>query len=116
MSSFKFLGSHSLAKRGAKHLPSSTGEGKDRGAKKIGPTFVLPRRRGGFRNETGSQVRLLAANRKLSLAVFFFISSFLFLLVPSLSAQEKKLDPFTISYASVSGTRGPLWSFCQVRA
>src|SRR5438445_11591533 len=23
-------------------------------------------------------------------------------------AQEKKLDPFTISYASVSGTRGPL--------
>ena len=24
-------------------------------------------------------------------------------------AQEKKLDPFTISYASVSGTRGPLW-------
>ena len=54
-------------------------------------------------------MRLLAANRKLSLAVLFFISSFLFLLVPSLSAQEKKLDPFTISYASVSGTRGPLW-------
>ena len=26
-------------------------------------------------------------------------------------AQEKKLDPFTISYASVSGTRGPLWIF-----
>jgi NitT/TauT family transport system substrate-binding protein len=25
------------------------------------------------------------------------------------SAQEKKFDPFTISYASVSGTRGPLW-------
>src|SRR5207237_4697722 len=24
-------------------------------------------------------------------------------------AQEKKLDAFTISYASVSGTRGPLW-------
>jgi NitT/TauT family transport system substrate-binding protein len=24
-------------------------------------------------------------------------------------AQEKKLDPFTISYASVSGTRAPLW-------
>src|SRR6266513_6151274 len=24
-------------------------------------------------------------------------------------AQEKKLDSFTISYASVSGTRGPLW-------
>lgn len=24
-------------------------------------------------------------------------------------AQDKKLDPFTISYASVSGTRGPLW-------
>src|ERR671919_1556353 len=25
------------------------------------------------------------------------------------AAQEKKLDPFTISYASVSGTRAPLW-------
>jgi len=25
------------------------------------------------------------------------------------SAQDKKLDSFTISYASVSGTRGPLW-------
>src|SRR5499425_254077 len=24
-------------------------------------------------------------------------------------AQEKKLEPFTISYASVSGTRAPLW-------
>jgi NitT/TauT family transport system substrate-binding protein len=27
----------------------------------------------------------------------------------SIHAQEKKLDPFTISYASVSGTRAPLW-------
>jgi ABC-type nitrate/sulfonate/bicarbonate transport system substrate-binding protein len=88
MSSAKFFGSKALAKRGTK---------------------VRSRRRGGFRNETGSQVRLLAANRKLSAAVLLFISSFLFLLVPSLSAQEKKLDPFTISYASVSGTRGPLW-------
>ncbi len=25
------------------------------------------------------------------------------------AAQDKKLDPFTISYASVSGTRAPLW-------
>ena len=25
------------------------------------------------------------------------------------SAQDRKLDSFTISYASVSGTRGPLW-------
>jgi NitT/TauT family transport system substrate-binding protein len=40
----------------------------------------------------------------------------LLLVIPVLSlafqhsyAQEKKLDPFTISYASVSGTRGPLW-------
>ena len=27
----------------------------------------------------------------------------------TLAAQDKKLDSFTISYASVSGTRGPLW-------
>src|SRR5215470_3342846 len=32
------------------------------------------------------------------------------LLVPlDARAQEKKLEPFTISYASVSGTRAPLW-------
>ena len=44
-------------------------------------------------------------------------SAWLFLFVILLSAftfspadaQEKRLDPFTISYASVSGTRGPLW-------
>jgi len=29
--------------------------------------------------------------------------------VTALTAQEKKLDSFTISYASMSGTRGPLW-------
>jgi len=78
-------------------------------SKKITPTFVLPRRGGGHRNETGSQLLLPTANLKLSLADLFFIGCFLFLFVPSLSAQEKKLDPFTISYASVSGTRGPLW-------
>ena len=31
------------------------------------------------------------------------------LLVTDLTAQNKKLDSFTISYASVSGTRAPLW-------
>src|ERR1700751_2119429 len=37
-------------------------------------------------------------------------SILIFLLsVSPLFAQEKKLDPFTISYASVSGTRAPLW-------
>ena len=43
MSSSKFFGSESLAKRDPKHLPPSTGEGRDRGAQKITPTFVLPR-------------------------------------------------------------------------
>jgi NitT/TauT family transport system substrate-binding protein len=33
----------------------------------------------------------------------------LFLVSDRAEAQEKKLDPFTISYASVSGTRAPLW-------
>src|SRR5262249_57198102 len=83
--------------------------GRDRGAKKITPTLILPRREGGHWNETGLQVLMLAANLELSLAAFFFVGSFLVLFVPLLSAQEKKLDPFTISYASVSGTRGPLW-------
>ena len=44
------------------------------------------------------------------------IFTFLFILTISLwlttsecEAQDKKLEPFTISYASVSGTRAPLW-------
>ena len=109
MSSSKFFGSESSAKCGTKSLPPSTGEGRDRGAKKITPTLILPRRGGGHWNETGSQVLIPAANLQLSLATFFFVGSFLVLFVPLLSAQEKKLEPFTISYASVSGTRGPLW-------
>src|SRR5262245_46532906 len=109
MSSLKFFGSESSAKCGTKSLPHSTGEGRDRGAKKITPTLILPRRGGGHWNETGSQVLIPVANLKLSLATFFFVGSFLVLFVPLLSAQEKKLEPFTISYASVSGTRGPLW-------
>jgi NitT/TauT family transport system substrate-binding protein len=38
-----------------------------------------------------------------------FLISILLLMPGSPEAQEKKLDSFTISYASVSGTRAPLW-------
>jgi len=93
----KFFGSESWAPRGPKHLPPSTGEGRDKGAKKITPT------------EAGSLALFPAANLKLSFAALFFIAGFVFFFVPSLSAQDKKLEPFTISYASVSGTRAPLW-------
>ena len=109
MSVSKFFGSESLAKRRPKHLPPSTGEGRDKGAKKITPTLVLPRRGGGYRTEIGSQVLFRGANLKLSLIALFFFGSFLFLFISSLVAQEKKLETFTISYASVSGTRAPLW-------
>jgi NitT/TauT family transport system substrate-binding protein len=95
--------------RDSKHLRPSTGEGGDRGAKKITPTFILPRRGGGYRNDTGSHGVFATANLKVSLAALFLLNSFPFLLVLSLSAQEKKLDSFTISYASVSATRAPLW-------
>ena len=40
----------------------------------------------------------------LSLIIVFFAAS-----PTNAIAQDKKLDSFTISYASVSGTRGPLW-------
>ena len=109
MSLSKFFGSESLAKRRPKHLPPSTGEAWDRGEKKITPTFVLRRRGGWNRTETGSEVLFRAAHLKLSLIALFFVGSFLFLFIPLLSAQDKKLEPFTISYASVSGTRAPLW-------
>ena len=42
----------------------------------------------------------------IALALFFYSLAY----SPfTLSAQDKKLDSFTISYASVSGTRAPLW-------
>ena len=40
----------------------------------------------------------------LSLIIVFLAAS-----PTNVIAQDKKLDSFTISYASVSGTRGPLW-------
>jgi len=40
----------------------------------------------------------------LSLIIFFLAAA-----TTKAYAQDKKLDSFTISYASVSGTRGPLW-------
>jgi ABC-type nitrate/sulfonate/bicarbonate transport system substrate-binding protein len=39
----------------------------------------------------------------------WFLILILLLLVRPAEAQDKKLDSFTISYASVSGTRAPLW-------
>ena len=65
------------------------------------PTLVLPRRGEGNRISPSS-VHL----RQLRLAiVLFLIAAFL----GKGFAQDKKLDSFTISYASVSGTRAPLW-------
>ena len=134
-------------------LPPSTGEGRDRGAEKITPSFVLPRGRlcqsvilrrsrricffisrwksrcfafaqhdiqvicgiatqsldRGGRNRNS----LPAANYVEHGHRWFIASSligiFLLAAVATLGAQDKKLDSFTISYASVSGTRGPLW-------
>jgi ABC-type nitrate/sulfonate/bicarbonate transport system substrate-binding protein len=41
--------------------------------------------------------------------LWWFIAIALALTARQGAAQDKKLDSFTISYASVSGTRGPLW-------
>src|SRR6185369_9338479 len=79
-----------------------TGAGRDRGAKKITPTSILPRRGEGGRNSENRASSLCSVTLVLA-------TLFLFLSVVSLTAQDKKLDSFTISYASVSGTRGPLW-------
>src|SRR5215813_9030391 len=48
-------------------------------------------------------------NMKKKLRPLLFVIAILLLMFQRSQAQEKKLDPFTISYASVSGTRGPLW-------
>jgi NitT/TauT family transport system substrate-binding protein len=85
-------------------LPPSTGEGRDRGARKITPSLVFPHRGEGNRN---SQPRR-ASHVEYLLAVSL-IGGFLLASAGKLAAQDRKLDSFTISYASVSGTRGPLW-------
>jgi NitT/TauT family transport system substrate-binding protein len=92
---------------GPKLLPPLTGEGRDRGAGNITPTLVLPRLGGGNRNwdaRTPSFVR-----KRRSSVTLLFIGSLLQFSIAALGAQDKKLDSFTISYASVSGTRAPLW-------
>jgi NitT/TauT family transport system substrate-binding protein len=45
----------------------------------------------------------------ISKPAWLLLMSSLLLASGSIHAQEKRLDPFTISYASVSGTRAPLW-------
>ncbi len=98
-------------KAGANHLISvsffpypSTGEGKDGGAthateNKRHPHFYPA-------PSTGRKSGFRCAVYALSLSLFIILKS----IEPTkASAQDKKLDSFTISYASVSGTRGPLW-------
>jgi NitT/TauT family transport system substrate-binding protein len=84
-----------------------TGEGWDRGARKSTPTFVLPRRGGGHRNSEPRRRSFVQHCR--STITSAFVCLLLLFSVTGLTAQEKKLDSFTISYASMSGTRGPLW-------
>src|SRR6266542_2902669 len=38
-----------------------------------------------------------------------FIVIFLLISVPAVYAQDKRLEPVVVSYASVSGSRAPLW-------
>jgi ABC-type nitrate/sulfonate/bicarbonate transport system substrate-binding protein len=94
----------SLRKRDSQLLPPLTGEGRDRGAKKSTPTFVLPRRGEGNKNSES----LLYFHLQFLLAAIVIALS-ISVTSSKLSAQDKKLDSFTISYASVSGTRAPLW-------
>ena len=46
---------------------------------------------------------------KLKRPLAFMLIAALLLIGQKAPAQEKKLDSFTVSYASVSGTRAPLW-------
>src|SRR5262245_33977977 len=65
--------------------------------------------------ETGEQKvvdgeqRTTRKNMKKTLRTSLFVITILLLTFQRSQAQDKKLEPFTISYASVSGTRGPLW-------
>ena len=73
------------------------------------PTSVLPHQGGGSnirrKLPPSYSVAIAYSGFRLSLIIC------LLLVIPSspLSAQDKKLDSFNISFASVSGTRAPLW-------
>jgi ABC-type nitrate/sulfonate/bicarbonate transport system substrate-binding protein len=45
----------------------------------------------------------------MSLKQIFFIVTLLSVFSAAVSAQEKRLEPLVVSYASVSGSRAPLW-------
>ncbi len=87
----------------SKLLPPLTEEGWDRGAKEITPSLVLPRR--GEGNNPGLDGRYYRG----LVVVLLLAGSLVLGVFATVTAQDKKLDSFTISYASVSGTRGPLW-------
>ncbi|HKY07835.1 MAG TPA: ABC transporter substrate-binding protein [Candidatus Binatia bacterium] len=87
-----------------KLLPPATGEGWDRGARRITPSLFLPRQ--GEGDLSGERYR---RNLRETFILTLGIAIFIFTSFVELSAQDRKLDSFTISYASVSGTRGPLW-------
>jgi NitT/TauT family transport system substrate-binding protein len=93
-----------LQRGGSKLLSPLTGEGQDRDAEKITPSLVLPRRGEGNRKSKAGIFAEL--HYPTSLLLF---TGFLLVCSGTLRAQDRKLDSFTISYASVSGTRGPLW-------
>jgi NitT/TauT family transport system substrate-binding protein len=94
----------SLLLRTLELLPRLAGEGQDRGAST--PTFV-PHRGGGNQNSEPGAPSFVQHRRSTFAPVFACL--LLLFSATGLTAQEKKLDSFTISYASVSGTRGPLW-------
>ncbi len=96
----------SLQMGDSKRLPLSTGEGRDRADKKITPACILPRRREGRRDSDGKSAD--PHNQPRTLIILTFVGLALLVSIATLSAQDKKLDSFTISYASVSGTRAPL--------
>ena len=88
-------------------LPPLTREGWDRGAQKITPSSIPPCRGEGNRDADGKFVN--PRNQPLAILILTFVGLSLLTSIAILAAQDKKLDSFTISYASVSGTRGPLW-------
>ena len=60
----------------------------------------------GFRRHAGHNSLQFGARVKLTIAFFF---GMLWISAPAVYAQDKRPDPLIVSYASVSGSRAPLW-------
>src|SRR4029453_3228645 len=70
-------------------------------------TPIMKRPRSPVKKASGNFLHHDALMNLMKRAIF--TAALVLILAPSVWTQEKKLEPLVVSYASVSGSRAPLW-------